>query len=89
MGTSQSKAEEFKQSLEEKLSIYPPPETQVIKTTSRRPIKPTPQNLQIVELEAKPVEESNENKVNAFDGRKQVLTTSQWPYSVHAVVSLQ
>ena len=90
MGTSQSTTEKFKQNLKEKLtSIYPSPKTQVIKTASRRPTKPAPQNLQRLKLNAKPIEESNEDRVNAFDGRTQVLTTSKWPYSVHGLVSMK
>ena len=93
MGTSQSKTEQFKQPLrkilEEKLSIYLPLDTQDIKTKCRKPTKLAPQTCQKVNLNAKPVEQTNQDQVDTSDGRVQVLTASQWPYSVHGLVAVK
>jgi len=90
MGALQSKTEKLKQYLEEEEvleSIYPSPDAYRIKTTSKRPVKAAPQNVQRITLQAQPIQEKNEAKVNATDGREQVLTTTKWPYSAHGVVA--
>jgi len=93
MGNSQSTTEKFKKKLEKRLQLqkvpfYPSPNTTVIKTKSKRPTKPALQQAQRLDLHAEP-QGKNQSKINASDGRTQVLTTSQWPNSVHGVIAFK
>jgi len=86
----QSITEEFKKYIEEQLvSIYPPPESQEIRSASRRPTKPVPENAQKIMLHAQTVKGTNEGQVNAKDGRVPVNKPARWPHSVHGVVAFK
>lgn len=83
--------EKFQQYLQNKVltSIYPPPSVELIKTKSRKPVKPTNQNGQEIVLHAQPSEGNIESQVNVKDGREQVQNPSKWPNSIHGVVSVK
>jgi len=87
MEASQSKTTKFKQLLPEKLtSIYPPPETQLIKTESKHPTKLPHQNFQKVSPYAQLIKGENETTIlSAQDRKEQVQTTVEWSSSAHGL----
>jgi len=78
----------FKKSLGQKKleSIYPSPDTETIKATSKRPTKPAPHSAQTVTLYAEPMGPKIEDIGRAQNQRTQIHETANWPYSVHGVV---
>ncbi len=94
MITQQNTFEKFKQNLDLRglEGSYPSPEAETIKSQCKIPPRSCPKRKMVLHPQKEAEFSQHQNKgtlESAAEGRIRVETTTQWPYSVHGIVSFK